>query len=41
LTLWNPNFSNDYLDFLGEYEANAEAALDPGSGPYGGLSDEN
>jgi hypothetical protein len=33
LTLWYPNFSKDYLDFLGEYEAIRETALPPESGP--------
>jgi hypothetical protein len=27
LTPRNPNFKNDYLDFLGEYEAICEKAL--------------
>jgi hypothetical protein len=31
-----PNFSNDYLDFLGEYEAICETALAPESEPYRG-----
>jgi hypothetical protein len=29
----NPNFLNDYLDFLGEYEAICETVLAPESGP--------
>jgi hypothetical protein len=36
----NPNFSNDYLDFLGEYKAICETALARESGPLGGLFDE-
>jgi hypothetical protein len=36
----NSNFSNDYLDFLGEYEAICETALARESGAYGGLFDE-
>jgi hypothetical protein len=33
LTLGNPNFSNDDLDFLGEYEAICETAVARESGP--------
>jgi hypothetical protein len=36
LTLQNPNFSNDYVDFLGEYEAICKTALAHESGPYRG-----
>jgi hypothetical protein len=39
LTPQNQNFSNDYLDFLGEYEAIFETALVE-SGPWGGLFKE-
>jgi hypothetical protein len=35
LTPQNLNFSNNYLDFLGEYEAICETALAPESGPKG------
>jgi hypothetical protein len=35
LTPRNPNFSNDYLDFLGEYEVICETALARESGPSG------
>jgi hypothetical protein len=40
LTPRNPNFSNDYLDFFGEYVAICERALAPESRPVGGLFDE-
>jgi hypothetical protein len=33
----NPNLSNDYLDYLGEYETICEAALAPESELYVGL----
>jgi hypothetical protein len=36
----DPNFANDYLDFLGENEAICKTALGCESGPYGGLFDE-
>jgi hypothetical protein len=35
-----PYISNNYLDFLGEFEAIFETALAHESGPYGGLFDE-
>jgi hypothetical protein len=35
LTPLNLNFTNDYLDFLGEYEAICEPALARESGPKG------
>jgi hypothetical protein len=31
------NFTNDYLNFLGEYETTCESALARESGPLGGL----
>jgi hypothetical protein len=37
MSKFDPNFSNDYLDFLGEYEAICETALAPESWPKGGL----
>jgi hypothetical protein len=40
LTPRNPNFANDYFDFLGEYEAICETALALESEPKGGLFDE-
>jgi hypothetical protein len=40
LTPWNSNFSNDYLDIFGEYEAICETALAVNHGPIGGLFDE-
>jgi hypothetical protein len=33
MTPMNPNFANDYLEYLGEYEAICEAALARESGP--------
>jgi hypothetical protein len=33
-------FSNDYLDFLCEYETICETALAPESGPWWGIFDE-
>jgi hypothetical protein len=36
----DPNFANDYLDFIGENEAICKTALGRESGPWGGLFDE-
>jgi hypothetical protein len=32
---WNLNFANDYLEYLGEYEAICKTVLARGSGPKG------
>jgi hypothetical protein len=40
LRLQNPNFENDYLNFLGENEAICKTALGRESGPLGELFDE-
>jgi hypothetical protein len=35
LRLHNPNFANNYLDYLGEYEAICETAIAVNQGPRG------